>query len=244
MNPRHGFLIGLAVLLCCTTATSGRAAVSISGTIGSDTTWMNTDTIIVTGNITVAPAGHLTIQPGAVILFNSLTQIFVDGQLTAQGEAADSILFTARADTAGGVPVAGSWKGVTFHFGSSGAMRHCVLRFADMCVYLDRAAPVFDSCLVENFSLDGMYVDGQAAATPITPVIRDCIFRQSQANLFGAAKGISVYRRADVTISGCEVSRCLFGLDFASSAAYIPHFVVTDCVIKDNAAYGVYTHAG
>ena len=219
------------------------ATVEISGTIAGDTTWTNTDTIIVTGDVTVTGSATLTIDAGTIVLFNPETGLYIQGQLTAEGNSGNRILFTSSADTADGSPVAGEWKWVKFEANSDGILRNCDLRYADTCVYIDRSSPELDRCVIEDFSSRGIYVDGSSSNPPITPVIEHCVIGQNDLNLQGTGVGIYVYQRVNVTISGCEVSNCRYGMEFFGNGTLAPHFQVTGCEIRDHASRGVYTHA-
>jgi len=220
------------------------ATVEISGTIAGDTTWTNTVTIIVTGDVTVTGPATLTIDAGTIVLFNPETGLYIQGQLTAEGNSANRILFTSSADTAGGTPSAGGWGGIKFEANSDGILRDCDLRYANRCVDIDRSSPELDRCVIEDFSSRGIYVDGSSSNPPIKPVIEYCVIGQNDLNLQGTGVGIFVYRNVDVTISGCKISNCRDGIELYGSGTLAPRFQVTGCEIRDHASRGVYTHAG
>jgi flagellar hook assembly protein FlgD len=92
------------------------ADTSVSGNIGTNTTWTTAGSpYILNGNVTIGgPAGPtLTIQPGVVVKGNGGSQILVgyydNGALVANGTAAQPIVFTANGSTA-----AGFWYGLRF----------------------------------------------------------------------------------------------------------------------------------
>lgn len=76
---------------------------SVGGVIATDTTWDRSGSpYLVTSNITIAQSATLRIEPGTVVKLGG-TEILVDGQLLAQGSAADPVVFTSsRDDSAGG----------------------------------------------------------------------------------------------------------------------------------------------
>lgn len=220
------------------------AAVEVGGTITSDTTWTSVDTIIVTDSVILADSVRLTILAGAIIMFSPSTALSVEGELIANGGKVNRILFTSSADTAGGFPVAGSWHGVSFKENSSGFMFFCDLRYASNSVHVDRTSTQFYGCVIEDFSSKGFYIDGYYTNPSITTVITGCVVRQNDANLLGTGTGIYVYRSADVTVTGCEVSNCLYGMGFYGQGTYAPHFQVSGCEVRDHASRGISALAG
>jgi hypothetical protein len=234
-------ILVFSFLVCAETPS---AAIEVGGTITSDTTWTSIDTIIVTDSVIVADSVHLTIQAGTIIMFNPGTALSIEGELIANGENANRILFTSSADTADGSPVAGEWKGLRFELNSDGLLSHCDLRYADSCVDVYESSTEFFGCIIEDFSSGGFYIDGCSASPPITTVIEGCVIRQNDASLVGTGTGIFVYRSVDITVSGCKISNCHYGMDFAGRQALAPHFQVTSCEIRDHASRGIYAHAG
>ncbi len=220
------------------------AVVEISGIIGSDTIWTNAESILVTGDVTVAASAELTVQAGTVVYFNPGTGLFIQGQLTADAEGNDRILFTSSADIFGGSPMAGEWKGVKFETGSNGYLRQCDLRYAVNCVDVYMASLAMHQCVIEEFLSKGINVDGYISNPPITPVIAGCVVRQTDVGLLGSGVGIDIGRKVDITISDCFISDCETGLEFWGYGSYTPHFQVTGCDIRDNTDYGIYAHAG
>ena len=223
---------------------SGHAAViDVQGPIAKDTVWTSADTIHLVSLVTVTATGHLTILPGSVIQSDPATGFHVQGQLTAIGGQDDRVLFTAAADTAGGAPVAGRWNGIRLDEGSVTVMRNCDLRYSDQAIYLYAASLELDSCVIENFLVKGIHLDGGSYASPITPTISDCIIRQTDDDLRGTARGIYAARRADVTVSHCQIVGCYNGLTFEAIGSVAPHYQVSDCEISSNARYGVLSTA-
>ncbi len=213
------------------------AMVEVSGIIYNDTTWTNTDTILVTDTVTIASSAQLTIQPGTTILFNLYpTTLRIDGQLLAEGEETEKIMFTSITDTSGGTPYPGSWTGLYFFLNSSGILRHCQIRYAFHGVQTVAAPVEFYDCLVENFLVRGFYIDG-VLSNPHTPTIMErCVARQEGT---GGGTGIYIYRMADVYISRCRVYNCLVGMDFSAFTSAFPRFNVVNCDIRDNLIYGI-----
>ncbi len=87
----------------------GQCQTYVSGGIFTSTSWILTgNPYIVTGNIIVFPGATLTIQPGVIIKFDNGTNMEIQGELVAQGTAADSIIFTSSSSA----PTSGIWGGL------------------------------------------------------------------------------------------------------------------------------------
>jgi len=244
MNTRsRAFAVGL-VLSFLAFGQPLSATIKISGTISGDTTWTSADTINVIGNVDITSSGQLTIQAGAIILFDAGTGLYVDGRLTGDGESGDRIVFTSSADTPGGSPLAGSWYGVNFLTGSDGLLRNCDLRYATNCVYIYRSSPELDSCVIEGFLGAGINIDGYTSNPPIAPVIGGCVIGQNDPGLRGTGNGIFAQRKVDLTVSGCTIRNCRIGMEFYANISLAPHFQVSNCTISNHALHGIYTHAG
>ena len=95
-----------------------------SGPITSNTTWVNTETQNIVGNVDVEPGVTLTVQPGTLVQFNNATSLTVDGTLLAAGTSSKTINFTSVNDnsaTGGGNTASpGNWGSITFDSDSAG----------------------------------------------------------------------------------------------------------------------------
>jgi len=236
---RAFFTILLIFLLAVPVSFS--AMIEVDGFIHNDTTWTDVDTVYVTNTVIVDSTAQLTIQPGTVILFGDGAGLWVWGQLYAEGEETDSIMFTSVIEAYGGTPSAGSWTGLQFYLNSSGVLRYCHFRYAINCVQTFAAPVEIYDCLTGNFSDRGFYIDG--GTDKQTPTILErCVARQDDVDLIGSGTGIYVYEYSDIIISGCHVYNCQVGTDINSSGPTAPRFHVVDCDIRDNLLYGIYVH--
>jgi thermitase len=138
------------------------AMVPVTGSIASDTTWLNTRTYHVTGPLTVSSGATLTIQPGTQILVDpntALKKIFikVDGKLIADGTANAPIVFTTSSASNA------HWNGLTFTdlaapavFDANGAylngsiLRYVHVSYAETGVLFQTKAPYFAYDLFES----------------------------------------------------------------------------------------------
>ncbi|MFT7223350.1 MAG: parallel beta-helix repeat protein, partial [Cellvibrionaceae bacterium] len=74
-----------------------------SGPISSDETWLSSEIHRVSGSVTVAGGVTLTIEPGAIVKFDSNTSLQINGVLVAEGDNSNNIIFTSyRDDSVGG----------------------------------------------------------------------------------------------------------------------------------------------
>lgn len=237
-------ILTIIIIILIFSSGSLMAFVEIGGTISSDTTWTNTDTIKVTSTVTVASSAQLTIQAGSTILFNLSTALYINGQLIAEGEQSNKILFTTNSEETWGTPVAGSWEGICYNAYSTGYLRHCNISYPYYCVRSISATIEFYDCILENFLIKGFYIDGGLSFPPIPSYINRCTIRQTEASLQGTGTGIYVYRASDIEISHSRVSNCRNGIEFFSYKTYAPNFQVNSCEIRDNYFYGLWAHVG
>jgi len=237
---RYGvFTLLLVVLLAIPLSLS--AMVEVDGFIHNDTTWTDADTILVTDLVVVDSTARLTIQPGTVILFGYNSSLWVWGQLYAEGDASNDILFTSVVEAFGGTPSAGSWLGVNFYTNSSGIMEHCVFRYATNGVLAVGASVEFYDCLSENFSNSGFHING-GSDLPRPVVFERCTARQENIDLKGEGTGLIVYQAAEISIAQCRFYDCLTGIDLSANGTAYPRFTITHCDIRDNLLYGIYVH--
>lgn len=101
--------------------------VMVSGNICGN--WSDTNTYIVTGNITIPANCTLTIQPGTTVKFNGNYSILDDGVLIAAGTSVSPIIFTSNNST----PLVGDWQGITAH-NSATIFDHCLFEYCAICI--------------------------------------------------------------------------------------------------------------
>ncbi len=228
-------------MFLCMVAGAGplSAAIEVGGTIVNDTVWTSADTILATDSVIVAGSATLTIEAGAVIMFSAGKALSVQGELAADGLAAGHILFTSRADTAGGTPAAGTWSGLGFEENSIGTLAYCTVRYAVNGIYIDRASVALTGCTIEDFLSVGLWADGYYLDPPMAVNLTGCTIRQNDAALIGTAYGAYVYRSVDVTMNLCEISRCDLGLVFLGQGTTIPHFQISRCEIREHSTRAI-----
>lgn len=132
------------VALSNSTLTAG-TQINVSGSISGN--WMNTDTYIVTGNITVPSGQTLTIQPGTNIKFNGYYSITVDGSLIANGTPLNTILFTSNLPS----PAPGSWNRITVN-GNSSVFNNCILEYFVWGLEIVNCSPIVTNNEFKKFT--------------------------------------------------------------------------------------------
>lgn len=102
-------------------------AITHSGTISSNETWLSSDNPhIITGNLVVASGATLTIQPGCEIYFNGNYRFEVRGALIADGTQGSPIIFTSNKPS----PAKGDWRYIAFdNPGNGSIMNYCEISY-------------------------------------------------------------------------------------------------------------------
>lgn len=94
----------------------------ISGPVTNNATWTGTNLLL--GTVTVTGDAVVTIAAGTRMLMNTGATLVVNGQLLAEGTAAEPIFFT-RATTSA------RWSRLRFVNARPSRLRHCVIEFAN-----------------------------------------------------------------------------------------------------------------
>jgi len=245
MIPRT-VLTAVFMILCFTLSLRPVQAgvVKISGEITGDTIWSNADTILVEGTVNVTAISRLTVQAGTVVQFAPGTGLMVFGELTAVGNDGNRVVFTTRADTLLGSPLAGAWNGLSLQSQGPCILDYCDVRYAMNSVYTYGPTTEFRHCYIEDFTGRGLYVVGAISSTPTTVLIDHCVIRQNQPGVQGTATGIFIFRATDVTISSSEITNCSYGIDIYGYSIYRPRFQITSCALRDHTSYGIHVHSG
>jgi hypothetical protein len=114
---------------------------TVSGNISSNTTWLSGHTYKVSGDIAVNSGVTLTVQPGAIVKFDTATSsnLIVNGTLTAAGSTASTTVFTSvKDDLFGGdfngdgtstTPAAGDWGNIIVNSGGTATIGYGVIRY-------------------------------------------------------------------------------------------------------------------
>ena len=177
-----------------------QAETKVSGPITTAVTW--SDEILVTGDVTVAAGGKLTIAPGSIVRFaltgddqkagtNKARVEFTvnEGELDASGTFAQPIRFTPNTTA----PVAGNWLGLVLKAGAV-TLKWCNLDYASIPLTVNAGgAVVEDSTFLKSAST------ALAVGAKQTLSVKGCKFTDGN-------DGVSVAADADVTIHNCTLS--------------------------------------
>lgn len=115
---------------------------TIEENIAVDTTWKSGETYYVKYSFYVNDGVVLTIEPGAIIKFDSgcWMSLSANAQVNAVGTADDPIIFTSAKDPEGafvidGTPAAGDWMGVFIEDANSCVFQYCEFRYGGSSTY-------------------------------------------------------------------------------------------------------------
>jgi hypothetical protein len=180
---KYTILIILLLNLCLTSF----AYQNKSGTISSQDIW--SDTIHITGNITITQNGSVIINPGTYIEYQGFYSIKVTltGKINAIGTVSDSIKFVAHT-------TATKWNGIKFEnmtpLADSSIFEYCVFRYGNGVMNIN----TFNKVQVNNcnfsynsYSSGGSLGNGGAInADSSDLVINNCVFNKNYAGNGGS----------------------------------------------------------
>ena len=144
-----------SIILLLFMSASVYSQTKVSGGIFSNTTWRKSKSpYIVTSNIVVFDNVTLTIEPGVVVKFDTITTIeFRNSQLIAKGTPTDSITFTANSIH----PVPGSWSGITIFnsfskkfVGASLSFEYFKGLYANNLITMDNSPSIVELSYIRN----------------------------------------------------------------------------------------------
>jgi len=242
MNFPRILLIAVMAVACA--APPLGATVEVSGSILNDTTWTSAETIRAIGDVFIADAVRLTIEPGTIVHCIPGVGLTVAGELEADAGAGSRIIFTSSADTVNGSPVGGGWTGISFQEQSVGTLRNCDIRYANYGINIIQASPAIVGCVIQNFLSVGITFDGSISNPPTPLLVDSCIIEQTVPDLRGTAKAVFAYRKAGLTVTNSRLANCYYGLELYGASGLSPVFEIVDCDILDNEMNGIYTHTG
>ena len=195
---------------------------AVSGNITKNTTWtVENSPYVVTGDVTVYNTSYsnytdtnpyqatLTLEPGVEVRFEPGTGLIIGkqsgytthgyhGALSAQGTAADPIIFTSNVAT----PAPGDWKGICFQnatYDAGSLLEYCTIEYGgaanDAAIYISQAGfpirnstirhsstmgirltgagPSIDQCTIIQNASDGINGDSGSGALITNNTIRD-----------------------------------------------------------------------
>lgn len=175
------------------TGTAARTIVNVTADIATPTTWTADHIYVVAAATTISVNASLTIQPGTIVKFDAASSLDVTatGQLTANGTAAEHIVFTGiKDDAAGGdtngdadqsQPAIADWVSIEVA-GSSSSLDYVELRYSAAGIGLSGAS---QSVKHSVFAANVLALDASASTAPATTIISDNVF-------FGNTKPLAI----------------------------------------------------
>ncbi|MCB9707824.1 MAG: hypothetical protein H6714_03390 [Myxococcales bacterium] len=197
------------------------------GTLAGVVTWTAADSPWhVTGSLTVT--GQLTIEPGAVVMFDTDSNIYVNtgfsggtGAILADGGApgtGDQIVFTRYQAAGGGAP-SGYYRGLRFGATTNlnvTGFRNVVLEYAGGtdnggALYIEgtEVAPTFVDSIIRETQHEGLFLAGGSGVTTAAWFDRNWITRTGEFPVYAPAR--------DATTLGANLTFTQNGLDLANS---------------------------
>jgi hypothetical protein len=153
----------------------------VAGNISSNTTWWGSQTVIVTGDLTVDNEVKLTINAGTKVVFAGSHYLKVNGCINAEGTKENNIYFT-KDDTTGfsGADTVGGWRGIRFFNTSeandSSIFKYCIVEFGK----------VFQATSNWDNMGGGFFISGYKKVR-----IENCEIRNNKASFYGG--GIRIH---------------------------------------------------
>ena len=182
---------------------------AVSGPITANTTWYRTNSPIrVVGDVTVNSGVTLTIEPGVTVQLASGARLIVNGQLLAEGDATNRILFTHGTN-------ATTWGAMTINGGAGSPETR--ITYADFDSYSTTAIHSTGGTLLldhVNFNTTTqpyLSLDGSSF------VVRDCVFPSSAPT----ARNENIHGTAGIKTGGRGIFvRNFFGVANSISSDY------------------------
>jgi hypothetical protein len=187
------------------------------------------DTVyIVDGEISVGQGSSLTIEPGAIFLFDGAFSFQIQGLLRAIGTEADSIIFRPNSGVA-------AWHGIKFAQSSSDSclLQYCLVEGSNDHGLLIQCSTTIDHCTI-RWNSGGAWGGGIYVSSSIHryPVISNCLITENKGSVGG---GIGIFP-GNAIITNCIITKNRStteggGINIELSAS---HATIDHCLIAQN----------
>lgn len=157
--------------------------------VTTDSVWTSDLPIVILGGIKVRENVQLKINAGAEVYCHADAPVVVNGQLVANGTAANKIVFTGDRLDEPYKYFPASWPGITFGESSSGnLLQHVVIKNAYQAIVANpQLIPVpkvvLDACVIDNA------YDAGIVAVASSVSARNCLITNCGANIYLAGGG-------------------------------------------------------
>ncbi len=215
-----------------------------SGEISTPVTW--SDTIYLTGDVTVTDTGNLTILPGTRVIFepkyddqiggrhSSRIELIVEwGSLEAVGTETEPILFTSASPN----PERGDWYGLRITSDTT-TMRHCIVEYGNEGIRVEGGIPEIEQCTVRENSGSGIHFE-------LTGAVSDCDIQNNGQD--GILSDVGTVTTTNSTLSnngrdGMHGNAIMTGCTMdgnGNDGAEGGTLNLTNCTITNNGADGI-----
>ena len=125
--------------------------ITANGIISSDTKWI-TDTVNITGNITINSGAKLYIAPGTKVISQGKYSITVNGGIEAIGDSIHPIIFTKRDSSTFYMSIDSCWTGLYFsNTNDTSILSYCTVEYADKAFNCSSGYNIYlDHCNILN----------------------------------------------------------------------------------------------
>ncbi|MCX6244183.1 MAG: T9SS type A sorting domain-containing protein [Bacteroidetes bacterium] len=233
------------ILILCGFAASSQT--HISGLIAANATWnVAGSPYIIDGNTLIQSGVKIIVEAGVTVKFSDNTTLLIDGELDAQGDASNHILFTSASTN----PSPGHWNNIHFSstsppatfngdgtYASGSIMQYCDLMYGGQLglgmLEIDNTAPYIVFCSVQYSSCDGIYLKKGYSK------IHHCqISNNSGSGIYSTVTGI---------YSGTEIySTRIFsngGSGIYVADMYSKFISIKSCALTGNSGNGIYINS-
>ena len=190
-----------------------------SGILNQDENWQADLPYIIENSLTIAEDTELTIESGTVVKFNGGSKMLVEGDLLAQGEEENPIIFTSITDSD---PENNGGYYIYFYSSSENSiLENIVVRYGgayinDFAGYraamtVEDTSLTISNSVVENNFFAGLYLNNSNSTIQNT-IFRDNNLKYSDWGLGSYSNGLYLVNSSEVDLSGSHFERNYYGI--------------------------------
>jgi RHS repeat-associated protein len=202
---------------------------TVSGPLTGNNVWYANNTYYLSGSVTVADGGTLTIEPGTVIksynYANNLTSTGT-GKIVAVGKPLLPIIFTSKDDDSFGEVISGSdgspmaYDGGSLCLRSGSEAQFCRMMYWDHGISYLSSNAVLKNCVIYQCAY-GIYSNAEDGFL-YNCLITNC--PSAGVNVYGANTGLALF---NFTIDNCAIG--VSSTNYISSSVVLYNSIVSNC---------------